>query len=185
MAPGFDGIPLREKARENLKRIKAGEDVPHGPPPMKGGAPAALKDRPENRRKRQIEAQEREAESPEAAELGHDGKKWIAGAIKHPGALHRDLGVPQGQKIPESKLSAAASKGGKVGQRARLAETLGGLGHDGAPAGGKVEKTMHEFKEGELHSGSKAGPMVTNRKQAVAIALSQARRAGEKVSPKK
>jgi hypothetical protein len=54
-------------------------------------------------------------------------EKWIAGAIKHPGALHRDLGVPQGQKIPAKKLAAAAQKGGKVGQRARLAETLSGL----------------------------------------------------------
>lgn len=40
----------------------------------------------------------------------------------------------------------------------------------------KIEKTMHEFKEGGLHSGSKKGPEVTNRKQAVAIALSQARK---------
>lgn len=40
----------------------------------------------------------------------------------------------------------------------------------------KVEKTMHEFKHGELRSGSKSGPKVSNRKQAVAIALSQARK---------
>jgi hypothetical protein len=51
-------------------------------------------------------------------------KKWIAGAIKKPGALHRQLGVPQGKKIPEKKLAAAAKKGGKMGQRARLAKTL-------------------------------------------------------------
>ncbi len=41
----------------------------------------------------------------------------------------------------------------------------------------KIEKTMHEFKEGTLHSGSKKGPKVTNRKQAIAIALDQQRRA--------
>lgn len=41
----------------------------------------------------------------------------------------------------------------------------------------KVEKVMREFKEGELHSGSKSGPKVTNRKQAVAIALSEERKA--------
>lgn len=52
---------------------------------------------------------------------------WIAGAIKHPGALHKQLGVPQGQKIPAAKLQAAASKGGVLGRRARLAETLKGL----------------------------------------------------------
>lgn len=50
---------------------------------------------------------------------------------------------------------------------------------------GKIEKVLHEYKEGDLHSGSKKGPMVKNRKQAVAIALSEARKAGEKVKPKK
>lgn len=49
---------------------------------------------------------------------------WISRAIKRPGQLHRDLGVPQGQRIPESKLRAAMRRKGKVGQRARLAETL-------------------------------------------------------------
>lgn len=42
---------------------------------------------------------------------------------------------------------------------------------------GKVDKVMHEFKEGELHSGSKKGPQVKNRKQAIAIALSEQRKA--------
>ncbi len=40
----------------------------------------------------------------------------------------------------------------------------------------KVEKVMHEFKEGSLHSGSVKGPKVKSRKQAVAIALSEARK---------
>jgi hypothetical protein len=43
---------------------------------------------------------------------------------------------------------------------------------------------MHEYKEGKLHSGSKKGPKVKSRKQAIAIALSEAREAGEPV-PKK
>lgn len=51
-------------------------------------------------------------------------RNWIKRAIKHPGALHRELGVPKGKKIPASKLRAAAKKGGKEGRRARLAETL-------------------------------------------------------------
>lgn len=51
--------------------------------------------------------------------------------------------------------------------------------------GGKVNKVMHEFEEGKLHSGSKKGPKVTNPKQAIAIGLSEARKKGEKVSPKK
>lgn len=54
--------------------------------------------------------------------------KWIQKAIKHPGALHRQLGVPEGEKIPAKKLAAAAKKGGKLGARARLAQTLKGLG---------------------------------------------------------
>jgi len=49
----------------------------------------------------------------------------------------------------------------------------------------KIEKVMHEFKEGVLHSGSKKGPKVSNRKQAVAIAISEARKAGAKVPKKK
>jgi hypothetical protein len=51
-------------------------------------------------------------------------KNWIANAIKKPGALHKQLGVPEGKKIPEAKLNKAAKAGGKLGQRARLAKTL-------------------------------------------------------------
>lgn len=54
-------------------------------------------------------------------------KNWIKGAVKKPGQLHRDLGVPQGQKIPASKLDAAAKRGGKVGQRARFAKVMKGI----------------------------------------------------------
>jgi hypothetical protein len=53
--------------------------------------------------------------------------KWIQKAIKKPGQLHKDLGVPKGKKIPAKMLSAAAKKKGKVGQRARLAQTLKGM----------------------------------------------------------
>lgn len=51
-------------------------------------------------------------------------KNFIQRAIKKPGQLHKDLGVPAGKKIPAAKMAAAAKKGGKVGQRARFAETL-------------------------------------------------------------
>ena len=40
----------------------------------------------------------------------------------------------------------------------------------------KVEKVMHEYKHGELHSGSKKGPVVQSKKQAIAIALSEKRK---------
>ena len=56
-------------------------------------------------------------------------KKWIAEAIKHPGALHKELHVPAGKKIPANKLNAAAKKPGKEGKRARLAKTLKGFKH--------------------------------------------------------
>ncbi len=49
-----------------------------------------------------------------------------------------------------------------------------------AKAKSKIRKVLHEFKEHELHSGSKHGPKVTNRRQAIAIAMSESRRAGHK-----
>jgi hypothetical protein len=54
-------------------------------------------------------------------------KKWIQEAIKHPGALHEELGVPEGKKIPAKKLAKAAKAPGVEGKRARLAETLRGF----------------------------------------------------------
>jgi hypothetical protein len=54
-------------------------------------------------------------------------EKWIQKAIKKPGALHEQMGIPKGQKIPAKKLAAAAKKPGKLGQRARLAQTLKGM----------------------------------------------------------
>jgi len=51
-------------------------------------------------------------------------EKWIQRAIKKPGPLRKSLGVKEGQNIPAKKLAAAAEKGGKLGRRARLAQTL-------------------------------------------------------------
>ena len=53
--------------------------------------------------------------------------KWIQEAVKKPGALRKSLGVKKGEKIPAGKLAAAAKKPGKMGQRARLAQTLRGM----------------------------------------------------------
>ena len=65
-------------------------------------------------------------EAKKAAELPKQNKggNWIQGAIKKPGALREQLGVKKGETIPKAKLAAAAKKGGKLGQRARLAITL-------------------------------------------------------------
>lgn len=54
-------------------------------------------------------------------------EKWIQKAISKPGALRSSLGVKKGATIPAKKLAAAAKKPGKMGQRARLAQTLKGL----------------------------------------------------------
>ena len=92
---------------------------------------------------------------PEARrERKSGGGNWIAGAIKHPGALHKELGVPEGKKIPEKKLKKAEhSDNPKEAKRARLAETLKGMhkkgrrlclgwrdrGNDG-PTGGRLAR---------------------------------------------
>lgn len=54
-------------------------------------------------------------------------KNFIAGAIKKPGALRKELGAKKGEPIPAKKLAEAAKKPGKLGQRARFAETLKGF----------------------------------------------------------
>jgi hypothetical protein len=54
-------------------------------------------------------------------------EKWIQKAISKPGSLRKSLGVKEGQNIPAGKLAKAAKAPGKMGQRARLAQTLKGL----------------------------------------------------------
>jgi len=62
--------------------------------------------------------------------------------------------------------------GAKAGKRGHVRSPL----ENGIRDRGKVREVMHEFKHGELHSGSHTGPVVTDRKQAVAIALNSARK---------
>jgi hypothetical protein len=61
-------------------------------------------------------------------------EKWIQKMHMKKGALHKEMGVPEGEKIPEKKLAKAAKESGKDGKRARLAETLRHLdgGHRGS-----------------------------------------------------
>jgi hypothetical protein len=54
-----------------------------------------------------------------------------------------------------------------------MAKSTAGIGPKGKR---KMATTFHEWGQGDLHSGSKRGPVVKNQKQAVAIALSQARK---------
>ena len=59
------------------------------------------------------------------------------------------------------------------------------MARESKKAKSKVHVVMKEFKERNLHSGSKKGPVVTNPKQGIAIALSEARQKGLKVPSKK
>lgn len=65
----------------------------------------------------------RQAKMKSGGTVAKDGK-WIQKAIKKPGALRKQLGAKPGEPIPAGKLAAAAKKPGKLGQRARLAQTL-------------------------------------------------------------
>ena len=66
-------------------------------------------------------------------------------AIKKPGALHRDLGVPEDDKIPVSKIKAAAKGDGKVAKRARLALTLRGMNKEEAELDELSKKTLGSY----------------------------------------
>ena len=52
---------------------------------------------------------------------------WIKDAIKKPGALRKSTHTPKGKNIPVATLNKLSKKGGKTGQRARLAKTLRGF----------------------------------------------------------
>src|SRR5580692_3589065 len=82
------------------------------------------------------------------------GGKVVRGGA---GKLHK------GERVIPAKFSKAkAVLGGKKKPSPK-----------GPKAKAKIKKTMDEWKSGTLHSGSKKGPVVTNQKQAVAIAISQ------------
>ena len=68
--------------------------------------------------------------------------KWIQKAIKHPGALHRALHVPEGQKIPAKKMAKAAhSESPRVRRMVGLARTLKSLGKmDGGAVKHRMDK---------------------------------------------
>ena len=87
-------------------------------------------------------------------------------------------------KLPQPKMPAAMAV--PAAPKPHVAPSLASIAAGRNPAmmmgqmkkGGmtKIGKVMHEFKAGELHSGSKKGPAVKSRKQAIAIALSEARK---------
>ena len=75
-------------------------------------------------------------------------KKWIKKAIgENKGALHRHLGVPEGEKIPEDKLRGALHSGDpKIRKEANLAVTLKGIKHKSTPVKTKMHKMYHSKK---------------------------------------
>jgi hypothetical protein len=84
----------------------------------------------------------------------------------------------KGMLKPEGTLGIKGNKNpGEMNGKPTMATKTGNVPYK---KGGKVGKVMGEFKSGELHSGSKSGPEVKSRKQAIAIALSEARAAKKK-----
>ena len=80
-------------------------------------------------------------------------KNWIAGAIKHPGALRKTLGAKEGKPIPAAKLHKAAEGNSTTAHRARLALTLRKM-HEG----GVVPETgPYELEKGENVTAKKTG----------------------------
>jgi uncharacterized membrane protein YvbJ len=94
-------------------------------------------------------------------------KKMAGGMIKD----NSKLGIVDNKNPGETKNHTAPKLPGKTMMK-KGGQTKGMS---------KVGKVMTEYDEGKLHSGSKTGPKVTNRKQAVAIALNEARSAGAKI----
>lgn len=91
---------------------------------------------------------------------GKAGEKWIQGAIKHPGALHRELHVPEGEKIPAKKLAKAAhSDNPKLRKQANLAKTLKRMHHaSGGRAKGKTDINI-VIAPGGAPPSAAAGPL--------------------------
>lgn len=115
------------------------------------------------------------AKMPKAKALSKGGStNWIAGAIKKPGALRASLGVKGDKPIPAKKLAKAAKAPGKLGQRARLAQTLKKFKEGGSvnEAGnytkpGLRKKIVAQVKAAATH-GTKAGQWSARKSQLVA-----------------
>lgn len=104
----------------------------------------------------------------EAAQMARANAR-VKGAVKEAKDAYEkpdpDLGIRGNSKNIAKKHRAQMDA---FRDRKRVSEETG------YKKGGKVQKVMREFKAGELHSGSKKGPVVKDRKQAIAIALSEA-----------
>ena len=123
---------LRKKIKETQERIpiggKGSESYPTTRKTRK--AESSAFDALQNIREEEAEMMEKREQNARKKASGMKtggmakGGKWIQSAIKKPGALRKSLGVKTGEKIPAGKLAKAAKAPGKMGQRARLAQTL-------------------------------------------------------------
>lgn len=105
-------------------------------------------------------------QSTKGLKSGGKAEKWIQGAIKKPGALHKQLGVAEDKKIPAKKLEEASEKGGKLGKRARLAQTLRGI-HKAT--GGMISETKKlAALKADPHNQTKIKPAMPEPKEPVA-----------------
>jgi len=154
---GGKGTTLKLKKGGNVMEKATGERYPSREAMMKH-------ERKETPRMQREEVMERETvRNADRGPSGGPGMRRNMGALgmianKDPGERR---GVPVAPNLP---MISPMKKGGAVPKAGQY----------------KVGKVMGEFKKGELHSGSKKGPEVTNPKQAIAIALSEARNAGKK-----
>lgn len=117
-----------------------------------------------------------------AAKLEKKVYKQMKAGEKSDEKVHKDIAkVLKHEKQEKSEESKAGKKGDKkLHEMAEKRHSKDKSMPKKPKAKAKVKKVMNEFKEGKLHSGSKKGPKVTNPKQAIAIGLSEARKAGKK-----
>lgn len=99
-----------------------------------------------------------------------------SGFADETGQYDPSRGSGSGTVMMATPVSTTAEAQPQYGMRRPMEYAKGGKA--------KIAKVMREYKEGKLHSGSKKGPVVKNEKQAVAIALSEARKAGAKIQKK-
>ncbi len=102
-------------------------------------------------------------------------KKSNAGSARKRTAAKKSSAGPARKKTTAKKSSAGAARKKTIAKKPARRKYS-------SAAGATVQEEMHEFREGKLRSG-RSGKKVTNPKQAIAIGLSEARRAGKKVPP--
>lgn len=152
--PAGDNAKGEMKAPKHVGKAEGGEKI-------KGATLKSHPDEPQDRKliKKMVKAQDltgkarggsldgelqgtRPTGGREAHAKGGAADHWIAGATKNKGALHRELGVKEGDKIPAKKLAKAEhSRSPLERKRADLAETLKGMNREARKSGGRTGKT--------------------------------------------